>query len=150
MSDNSDTLYLTFKSASGASFTNLNGDHGKMTFATIPQADYFAPAALPPVVTYDFNSVPSNEGGSATLNYGNFAIYNSSGNPNGKSGTYTYSQFSPTVGMIIFTCTDQADVGLVEYIQSTFNSTTGGSGLGDAYETKNNGQIEIGSFKLVK
>jgi hypothetical protein len=139
------TNYLTFQSASKATVLEPGGSTGEVTFSVLPQAGYFAPAALPTVFTYDLTADPANFSGSASFNYHNFAVPS-----NGKTGTYTYAQFSPTVGMIIVTYTDTADVGLVDYVQLTFSSATGGSHLGDSYDTKNDGEITIGSFKLVK
>ena len=84
--------------------------------------------------------MPPRQGRSASFSYGNGLGHN--------PGTYTYAQFSPTVGMITFAYTDPAAAGRVDYFQMTFNSATGGSVLGDGYDTVSNGEITIGTFSL--
>ena len=145
------TSLLTFQSAQRVIIDNITASisyGGSLT--PLRPADYFAPVTLPRVATVDFNAVVAGYSGSASLNYGAFTIDDGSGRPNGKSGTYTYSQFSPTVGMITFTYTDAADAGQVTYFQETFTSATGGDIPGDAYSTKSDGEITIGTFTIVK
>jgi hypothetical protein len=135
-------IFLTFHSSASATWSSSGGDQqstGTITLSVLPQAGYFAPTALPQDVTINFNA--ASNGGSALFNYGNFTTPK-------HYGTYTYAQFSPTVGMITFAYTDPAAAGRVDYFQMTFNSATGGSVLGDGYDTVSNGEITIGTFSL--
>ncbi|HZM05080.1 MAG TPA: hypothetical protein VFC44_18935 [Candidatus Saccharimonadales bacterium] len=138
-SDNSDTLNVTFTSATSATYTNPNGDYGKMTFARLSPSGYFAPAAL---AQGTLQGKLNGESGSISLNYGNFT-------KSGGSGTFTYAQFSPTVGMLIMTDTDSSAADEVDYAQLTFNGPSGGSAAGDLYSTKA-GTAKLGTFSLVK
>lgn len=138
----SSAIFLTFHSSASATWSTSGGGQqstGTIALSVLPQAGYFAPAALPQDVTVDFNA--ARNGGSASFNYGNFTTPK-------HYGTYTYAQFNPTVGMITFAYTDPVAAGRVDYFQMTFNSASGGSVLGDGYDTVSNGEITIGTFSL--
>ena len=136
-------ISLTFQSSESATWVSSGGDQqevtGTISFSVLPQAGYFAPAALPQGVTI----VGGSGSGSATLslNYGSFTNLGTST----RYGAYTYAQFSPTVGMLIETNADPANAGELDYIQLTFSSSTSGS----FYKTKaSDGSITLGTFSI--
>ena len=132
-----------------ASYVEPSGQSaGSISVTVVPATDYFAPAALAQG-TLVFHATTASHSGTATLNDGNFMIQNASGGGT-SSGTYTYAQYSPTVGMLILTHTDPADAGDISYLQLTFNSAGGGSIVGDAYDTNSGGSTAVGTFTLAK
>jgi Divergent InlB B-repeat domain len=144
--NNSDTIYLTFTSATKATYYNpADPSTGEIALTPILSTGDFAPAALNEG-TLTFHPTVANEGGTATLTNGNFTINSTSGKTS--TGTYTYMQYSPLAGLIIFTHTDAASAGEISYFQLTFNSAGGGSVAGDAYDTDSDGSITLGTFTL--
>ena len=125
--EGSDINLLTFKTGTSATYTNLNGGYGKITFS---EATDLVPVALS---SNTIHLVFPTNSGSLSLDYGNY-IGTSSSSTN--SGTYTYAPYSPTVGMLT---TDQS-----EYFQLTFATAT--SGL--VTRTKADGMVKIGTFTL--
>jgi hypothetical protein len=130
---------LTFKTSDKAVWTSYEGatnNTGTNIFSAIASADYFAPAALPHA------TITPTVGGKAektlVLSDGQFTD-----NQLGTSGTCTYSQFSPTVGVIAAT-----DNGKTAYYVLTFTGSTAGSKVGDFYLINADGTTVAGSFTL--
>ncbi len=137
------TNLLTFQSATKLTYDNItDASTGTLTLSVLPQANYFAPAALPTQGTLTIKDSGGTE--SPSLKYGVF-----SNSVNGNAGTYTYAQFSPNVGMLVVTNTNASQAGVVSYLTLTFNSATGGSTRGDE-SNDHLGSITLGTFSLSK
>ena len=140
-STNITAIALTFKSSSKAVFSGVSGTNeftGTNTLSQVPSTGYFAPDALPQA------KITPTIGGKVgkTLDLGDGNYTNSA---SGKTGTYTYSRFSPTVGVITATFG-----GEEAYYELTFTSSNGGSNVGDLYLVNTNGMTAAGTFTLVK
>jgi hypothetical protein len=140
-STNITAVLLTFESSGSASFPAPEGGRGtgSVTLSVLPQKDYYAPAALTDLTV---DSVSGGKSKAISFYYGSVTNVGSA-----KYGTYTYSLFSPTVGMLVETATDPADAGETDYVQLTFTSTT----AGNFFSTKSSdGSISTGTFSIPK
>ena len=90
-SDIPNIIGLDFASSGSANWTNYTlSVAGSISFSTVPQSGYFAPAALTDV------TAKSTSGGESETNLLFYGSFTSGG---GSSyGTYTYAPFSPTGG----------------------------------------------------
>jgi hypothetical protein len=68
------------------------------------------------------------------------------------SGTYTFTQYSPTVAILQLNDTDASDLGEIAYVEMTFTSTTSGQVFysnykNPAYDSYPD-DIHLGTFKV--
>jgi hypothetical protein len=75
-------------------------------------------------------------------------------NPNGGTyyGTYTFTQYSPTVAILQLNHTDPSEAGALEYIELNFTSATSGNGFGCYYINpvygSNPDALGMGTFEI--
>jgi hypothetical protein len=144
------TVDLTFTSATTANYTwsseNDSGS-GTMTFSHISN---LVPASLAGN-TLHVNDANGAAIGAITLyNDGTFTKTNA--NRDTYYGTYTFTQYSPTVAIIQLNHTDSNEAGAVEYIELNFTSATTGNAFGCYYGSpvygSNPDALGMGTFQL--
>jgi hypothetical protein len=140
-SANTTALSLTFEHSGKAAWSGRSGTNvfsGTSTFSVLPQAGYFAPAAM------DAGKVVLGVGASKVTMSLNDGGFTNLATP--RYGSYTYTPFSPTVGMIVQTDKDTNSPG-VSYLQLTFTSASAGT----YYSTKPSTEsVKMGSFTFTK
>ena len=144
------TVNLTFISATSANcaWTNENGSGtGTMTFS---QVSNLVPATLAgeTIQTYESNGAA---GAVITFNTdGTFTDIEANGNPS--NGTYTFTQYSPTVAIIQQNYTDANDAGAVSYAEVICTSATAGQVFHSHYKNPtydgNPDDAGLGTFKV--
>jgi len=141
------TVYLTYTSANNASFdwTNDNGS-GSGTMVLTHASD------LVPVTLVGKTLKLNASGGGPTLTFASDGTFARTQGSNSSTGTYTFIQYSPTVGIIVQNYTDVSEAGALGYIELNFTSTTAGNGFGCYYQTpaygNNPDDSGVGSFTL--
>jgi hypothetical protein len=139
-STNVTALSLTFEHSGKAAWSSGSGTNvfsGTSTFSVLPQADYFAPAAM------DAGKIILGAGASKVTMSLNDGGFTNLATP--RFGNYTYTPFSPTVGMIVQTDKDTNSPG-VSYLQLTFTSASAGT----YFSTPAAGSVKMGSFTFTK
>jgi hypothetical protein len=121
------TVNLTFTSVTTANYTNDSGS-GTMTFSPVGN---LVPASL------GGKTIKGSANGvlAVTFTFGKDGTFNAiEASGHTYSGTYSFTQYSPTVAMIEMIYTNPPDeVGAVDYIEVTFTSATAGEGVDSYY-----------------
>jgi hypothetical protein len=144
------TVSITFTSATGGSYSwssaNDSGS-GAMTFSHMSN---LVPASLGGRTVQFYNSNGSAAGLETLNNDGTFT--QSKGGVVNGSGTYTVTQYSPTVAILQQNFTDVNDAGAVSFAELTFDSATAGQVFYSYYENPayggNPDKTELGTFKI--
>ncbi len=144
------TVDLTFTSSTTANYawsSENDSGSGTMTFSHVSN---LVPASLAG------HTLHVNDGNGAVIaavtldNDGTFTKRN----PNGNTyyGTYTFTQYSPTVAILQLNHTDPSEAGALEYIELNFTSATSGNGFGCYYGNpvygSNPDDLGMGTFQL--
>jgi hypothetical protein len=122
-------VYVTFKSTSAGSYTwTNNANYGSGTFKLSALKKNLVPDTLAGKILH------LGGNGGPVMTFDNAGNYSSTQHGLTHTGTYTFTQFSPTVGVIdqVFTG-DEA--GAIGYIFMDFSSAKGGYGVGNYYTT---------------
>jgi hypothetical protein len=144
------TVNLTFTSATSANcaWTNENDSGtGTMTFS---QVSNLVPASLAgeTIQTYE-----SNGAAGAVITFNTGGTFNETEGGGGTGfGTYTFTQYSPTVAIIQQDYSDANDAGAVGYAELTFTSATAGRAFHSFYQNPTYGSNPdvkgLGTFKV--
>ena len=144
------TVDLTFTSATTANYawsSENDSGSGTMTFSHVSN---LVPVSLAG------HTLHVNDGNGAVIaavtldNDGTFTKRN----PNGGTyyGTYTFTQYSPTVAILQLNHTDPSEAGALEYIELNFTSATSGNGFGCYYINpvygSNPDALGMGTFEI--
>jgi hypothetical protein len=142
-------VYLTFSSATKASFISTNFDNGEESIETGSlSASSVSDIAPSSVAGKTANVTFSSHTDKVILNTdGTFSHTGSNGTDN--SGSYTYTKYSPIGGLLVLSITDGSDAGNIAYVEMTFSSATSGDAFATSYDGSGNQQdAHGGSFSL--
>jgi hypothetical protein len=143
------TVNLTFTSATSGNYawsSENDSSSGTMTFS---QVSNLVPATLAGKTVQLYR----NGVAGAVKNYGSDGTFTSiEANSYTHYGTYTFTQYSPTVAIIQGNYTDPDEAGAVEYIELTFTSAIAGQVFGCYYGNPTCGgnpdDTGLGTFKV--
>ena len=145
---NDTTINVTFTSATAASCTWSNANDSGSATLKLSQVSNLVPATLAgkTVEAYQKSVLKMSL---ALANDGTFTETNSGG---GDSGTYTFTQYSPTVAILHEVVTDVGDAGAEAYDLLDFTSATAGSIVDSFYSNPTYGSNPSdggqGTFKI--
>jgi len=142
------TMNLSFTSATTASYTWTNeNDSGSGTMIFSPVAN-LAPASL----GGDTLKIYKGKTLITTIVLANDGTFNATNNSGGHSGTYAFSQYSPTVGILQSNFNDPGDAGGEQFLELIFTSATAGQVFGSYYDNPayggNPDDGALGTFKI--
>ena len=142
------TMNLTFTSATTANYawTNENDSgSGTMKFS---QVDNLVPASL----GGDTLRIYKGKTLISTMVLANDGTFNSTNNSGSQYGTYVFTQYSPTVGILQSNFNDPNDAGNVQFMELIFASATAGQEFGSDYDNPTYGSNPdngaLGTFKI--
>ncbi len=142
-------MTITMTSSTAATFVVTNGNGAATATVTLSHVSNLVPASLGGK-TLQF--VKSGGGSGVTMAYANdgtFTEYKAS--TVSGSGTYTVTQYSPTVAIIKHDYTD-ASAGALLYVEVSFSTTSGGRAFYSHYETptyeSNPEESGLGTFSV--
>ena len=142
------TMNLTFTSATTASYawTNENDfGSGTMKFS---QVDNLVPASL----GGDTLRIYKGKTLVSTMVLANDGTFNATNSNGGHYGTYVFTQYSPTMGVLQSNYNDPGNAGGEQFLELIFTSATTGQGFGSYYDNptfgSNPDDADLGTFKI--
>jgi hypothetical protein len=149
-STNSVAMDITFTSSTAATFIFTNENGANRATVTLSHVSNIVPATL---AGKAIQFTTSNGTGDHTMTYANDNTFTEtkSGSVIG-SGTYTFTQYSPTVAIIQHNYTNAGNAGTVVYVEANFTSAAGGKAFYSAYQNlaygANPSDLGLGTFTV--
>ena len=142
------TMNLTFASATTASYAWTNENNSGSGTMKFSQVENLVPASL----GGDTLRIYKGRTLISTIVLANDGTFNSTNNSGGHYGTYTFAQYSPTVGILRSNFNDPSDAGDEQFLELIFTSATAGQGFGSYYDNpiygSNPDDADLGTFKI--